>query len=117
MDNLKKDSHVSLEGLKETVAEFCSQRHWDKPHNPKDLAIGMATEACELLDIFRFHSEEQSYKMTQDEPMRERISEELADTLCFLLRFAQLYNFDLASCLEDKLAKNAIKYPPAGKSS
>ena len=109
MKNL--DSSHSLESLKNQVATFCRQRDWDKEHNPKDLAVGAVTEASELLEIFRFCSEEQSYKMTQDPQHRERISEELADTLCFLLRFAQLYQFDLSSCLKDKLNKNSLKYP------
>ena len=110
------DPHTTLESLKKQVKEFCTQRDWDKPHNPKDLAIGVVTEASEFLEIFRFCSEEKSLEMVQDKQMRERMSEELADILCFLLRFAQLYNFDLTSCLKDKLAKNALKYPVDNKS-
>ena len=49
--------------------------------------------------------------MLKDKLTRERVGEELADTFCFLLRFAQMYGFDLTSCLEDKLVKNALKYP------
>ncbi len=33
---------------------FCKERDWDRCHNSKDLAIRIATEASELLDIFRF---------------------------------------------------------------
>ena len=111
MEFPNKDNYSTLDNLKKEVQKFCSQRNWDKPHNPKDLAIGTVTEASELLEIFRFCSEEQSHEMTRDKKMREKIGEEIADTLCFILRFAQLYNFDLSSCLEDKLAKNALKYP------
>ena len=35
------------------------RQEWDQFHNPKDLAIGISTEANELLDIFRFKSEGQ----------------------------------------------------------
>ena len=111
MKKRDKDNHSTLESLKKRVAEFCTQRDWDKAHKPKDLAIGAVTEASEFLEIFRFCSEKKSLEMTQDRQMREKISEELADTLYFLLRFAQLYQFDLTSCLENKLAKNALKYP------
>ena len=105
------DQKTTIENLKKCVEQFCTQRHWDKPHNPKDLAIGTITEASELLEIFRFCSEEQSHEMIQDKQIREEIGEELADVFCFLLRFAQLYQFDLTSCLTNKLAKNAVKYP------
>ena len=111
MKTLEKDKHTILSDLKKRVEEFCTQRNWDEAHKPKDLAIGVVTEASEFLEIFRFCSEEQSFQMLKDEQMREKMGEELADTLCFLLRFAQLYKFDLTSCLEDKLAKNNLKYP------
>ena len=108
----KLDPKKNLEDLKTEVKNFCSERDWDSPHNPKDLAIGLVTEASELLEIFRFYSEKDSFERLKDPTVRERIGEELADTLCFLLRFAQMYDFDLTSCLQDKLAKNALKYPP-----
>ena len=111
MNHLNKDNQTTLENLKKTISKFCSQRHWDKSHNPKDLAIGVVTEACEFLEIFRFYSEKQSHEMVQDKQMRGKIGEELADTLCFLLRFAQLYQFDITSCLKDKLAKKFHKIP------
>ncbi|MGI9548957.1 MAG: nucleotide pyrophosphohydrolase [Bdellovibrionales bacterium] len=106
-----KDSSSSVDSLKEKVEKFCSQRDWDKFHNPKDLAIGVITEASELLEIFRFHSETETLQMIKDKKIRTHIGEELADILCFVFRFSQLYNFDLTSCLEDKLNKNAAKYP------
>ena len=43
----------------ELVKEFCEERDWDQFHNPKDLAIGMATESAELLELFRFRTNEQ----------------------------------------------------------
>ena len=105
------DQNSTIEHLKRLVAQFCEQRNWDKEHKPKELAIGAVTEASELLEIFRFLSESDCLTAVTNPKTKQKISEELADTLCFILRFAQLYNFDLAECLRDKLAKNAIKYP------
>lgn len=93
------------------VRMFCEDRDWDQFHNPKDLAIGISTEANELLDIFRFKSEEQMKLLFQDIKVREHIEEEVADTLFFLLRFAQMNNLDLSQCIQDKLEKNDKKYP------
>lgn len=115
MKNLDKDHHTTITSLKKKVSEFCTQRNWDKPHNPKDLAVGAITEASELLEIFRFYSEKKSLEMTKNKQMREKMGEELADILYFLLRFAQLYKFDLTNCLEDKLVKNTLKYPVNSK--
>ena len=107
------DQESSIETLKALVARFCEERNWDKEHKPKELAIGAVTEASELLEIFRFLSEKACLEAVTKSKSRQKIAEELADTLCFILRFAQLYNFDLRQSLKDKLVKNATKYPPS----
>ena len=112
MEDIKTDEGTTLQDLKNIVRNFCEERGWDEPHNPKDLAVGMVTEACELLEMFRFRSEKDSLSLLEESKGRESIGEELADTLCFILRFAQKYQFDLTQCLQDKLQKNAKKYPP-----
>jgi len=50
------DSSTTIKDLKDTVKKFCEDRDWDQFHNPKDLAIGIVTEASELLEIFRWKS-------------------------------------------------------------
>ncbi|MDD7176969.1 MAG: MazG-like family protein [Lachnospiraceae bacterium] len=71
----------------------------------------MSTEANELLDIFRFKTSEQIAAMFQDSVRKVHIEEEIADVLFFILRFAQMNHLDLEQCLNDKLIKNAKKYP------
>lgn len=101
----------NIEGLQEMVKEFCEQRDWDQFHNPKDLAIGISTEANELLDIFRFKSMEQMQELMENPVSREHIAEELGDIFFFLLRFAQKNGFDLEECVRSKMVKNDRKYP------
>lgn len=105
------DKNVTVEFLKKEVKDFCNERDWDPFNPPKDVAIGIATEASELLDIFRFKRESDIEKMMTDKKTREHISEELADTLFFILRFAEMNDFDLSESLKDKLEKNNKKYP------
>jgi NTP pyrophosphatase (non-canonical NTP hydrolase) len=50
-------------------------------------------------------------EMMNDKNKREHISEELSDILFFLLRFSQLYEFDMENGLIDKIKKNETKYP------
>ena len=104
------DSDCTIEDLKRLAGDFCDERDWARFHNPKDLAIGIASEAGELLELFRFKSEEQSGEMCAVS-RRTDVSEELADTLYFVLRFSQITGIDLSEALKDKLAKNALKYP------
>lgn len=104
------DNKTTIYDLKKLVQNFCEERDWDQFHNPKDLAIGISTEANELLDIFRFKSNEQMQEMFKDDVIKTHIEEEIADVLFFVLRFAQMNNLDLKHCITDKLQKNAKKY-------
>lgn len=63
------------------------------------------------MDIFRFKTSEQIAAMFQDSVRKVHIEEEIADVLFFILRFAQMNHLDLEQCLNDKLIKNAKKYP------
>lgn len=109
--NVGEEKMNNLDEMTKEVKEFCELRDWDQFHNPKDLAIGLSTEANELLDLFRFKSEQQMKEMMKSQEKRIQISEELGDVFFFLLRFGQLYEFDLKQVLEDKMEKNNKKYP------
>ena len=104
------DNKVTIEELKNKVKEFCEKRDWDQFHNPKELSIGISTEANELLQLFRFKSEE-DMKNLMNSDKRIEVEEELADVLYFVLRFAQMNNIDLSSAVSNKIDKNDKKYP------
>jgi NTP pyrophosphatase (non-canonical NTP hydrolase) len=101
---------MNIEKLKEEIKNFCEARDWDQFHGIKDLCIGVATEAAELLEIFRFQSEKQSESLIKDKKKKE-VSDELADVLFFVLRIAQKYDIDLADAFRKKMKKNKEKYP------
>jgi NTP pyrophosphatase (non-canonical NTP hydrolase) len=105
------DNDTTVNELKDLVRQFCEERNWDQFHNPKDLAIGIITEAGELLDIFRFKRDDEITQMMNRPEKRTVIGEELADVLYFVLRFAQMNNIDLTDALLKKLEKNELKYP------
>ena len=111
MDFIESDKNRSVDDLKEKVKVFCEERGWDSYHNAKDLAIGVATEAVELLELFRFRDPEEIILFFESADKREAIGDELADVFFCLLRFCQLYDFDLGQCLDKKMKKNALKYP------
>lgn len=101
----------NLEYLIDIITKFCVERDWNQYHNPKDLAIGISTEANELLDCFRFKNEEQCKNLFNDTIKREKIEDEVADTLFFLLRFVHMNDIDIVKAVERKIVKNENKYP------
>ena len=105
------DQKVKIQDLKDQLAHFCEERDWGQFHGPKDLAIGVVTEGAELLEPFRFLSEEQCRELLSDVEGRQAIGEELADVLFFILRFCQRFDFDLSEVFQNKMVKNAKRYP------
>lgn len=100
-----------LDAMTAQVRDFCDERNWRKYHSPKELAIGIATESSELLQLFRFMSDERIAEMFEDTERRQAIEDEVADTLLFLLRFADLNGIDLPAALSSKLKRNGKRYP------
>lgn len=106
-----------LDAMTAQVRVFCDARDWRKYHTPKELAIGTATESSELLQLFRFMSDERIADMFKDPDQRQAIADEVSDTLLFLLRFADLNEIDLPEALSSKLKHNGERYPVDTSSS
>lgn len=104
------DEKQTLQELKDYIQSFCADRDWDQFHSPKELAIGISTEAGELLDHFRFKTTEQMSSMMENPGRKEEISDELADVFFFVLRFAQKNEIDLTEAFFNKMEKNSKKY-------
>lgn len=102
-----KDSE--LVEMTRQIREFCDQRDWRQFHSAKDLAIGVSTEANELLELFRFKSENDVETLLKEN--RDAVGDELADVFYYLLRFADLNDFDLVTELKRKMDQNEKKYP------
>jgi NTP pyrophosphatase (non-canonical NTP hydrolase) len=105
------DSKTTIAQIKENVRVFCKDREWDKYDDGKDLAIGIVTEASELLEHFRFKSEAEVQAMMNDVKKRTIISDEIADVMFFLVRLSQKYAFDITDALSSKMEANAARYP------
>ncbi len=105
------DDSTTIAHLKDCAQKFCDDRDWGQFDTAKDIAIGVITEASELLEMFRFKTEQEINDMLQQPERREKISEELADVLYFLLRFSQKYDIDLATEFSKKMIKNEKHYP------
>ena len=90
----------------EKINQFRDERNWRQFHNEKDLALSITLEASELLELFQWKSSEDVV-----ESKRERLAEELADILIYSYMFADNLDFDINEIIEQKLVKNAEKYP------
>jgi len=97
------DSETTLEELKQLVEQFAKERHWKHHHTPKNLAMGIAIEASELMEHYQWDH--------QSEPDKEEVADELSDVLFNLLNFAINENIDISSSFKSKYKKLQEKYP------
>lgn len=100
-----------LSALRERLRHFVAEREWQKFHDPKNLAMAVASEAGELLAELRWVSNEQADSFTRDDAVRERVEQEVGDVLIALLLFCDRIGIDLISAAERKLELNAENYP------
>jgi dCTP diphosphatase len=100
---------LDISALQLRLREFANARDWEQFHSPKNLAMALAGEAGELLEIFQWLSEVQSSDL--DDEDRDRVSEEMADIQIYLLRLADVLALSLPAAIEGKIADNERKYP------
>lgn len=92
----------SFEEEKKKIERFVKERDWDQFHSPANLAKSISIESGELLECFQW--DEKNYD-------KQAVQEELADVLIYCFQMGIAMDFDLKKIIEEKMAKNAVKYP------
>ncbi|NCS72063.1 MAG: nucleotide pyrophosphohydrolase [Candidatus Magasanikbacteria bacterium] len=100
--------------LTKQIIDFCEERDWLKYMTPKDLAISLSIEAAEVLEHVQWKSTEEIQHALSNPNGKEAFADELADVFAYLLELAYVTDIDLATALEKKMEKNAIKYTVDG---
>ena len=100
---------MDLNKIKKKLCKFSDDRNWDQFHTPKNLAMALSVECSELVEIFQWLTEEESKNL--DSKTIESVKDEVADIFIYLIRIADQFNIDIEEAINDKIKKNAIKYP------
>ena len=88
------------------ILEFRNVRDWKQFHLPKNLAISLALEASEVLELFQWTKDNQLPKGSEKE-----LKKELADVYYWLLLISHEFGVDLDDALNEKMKENEKKYP------
>ena len=102
---------LDLAALQVRLRDFAAARDWQPFHSPKNLAMALMVEAAELLEIFQWLTTAESRTLTRDAKDKERVADEIADVLLYLLQLADHTDVDMEEAVERKLRKNAEKHP------
>lgn len=100
-----------LATLRDAIRAFVAEREWEPFHDPKNLAMAVASEAGELAAELRWVKNDESDAWCRVPEHKARLSDEIADVLITTLMLAERAQIDVAQAIEAKLKKNALKYP------
>ncbi|HEB32819.1 MAG TPA: nucleotide pyrophosphohydrolase [Spirochaetes bacterium] len=100
-----------MEQLKMKVKKFRDERNWKKFHDPKNLSIALAVESAELQELFLWKSGSGVRQLLSSEKGKQKVKDELADILIYLLYLSDESGIDLSEAVRAKLSLNNKKYP------
>jgi dCTP diphosphatase len=101
----------SLDELIAALRAFTAARDWTQFHDPKNLAMLLASEAGELVAEYRWVRGDDADGHSREPAARARIADEVADVGIALLLLCDRIGLDLRAAVAAKLATNATRYP------
>lgn len=104
-------SSPTLGDLTDRLIAFRDARDWRQFHSLKDLIVSLNLEAAELLELTQWKPDTAFETDALEAPVKERLAEECADVLLYLLLIAERSGLDLAKAADEKITANDRKYP------
>lgn len=98
-----------LAELQSAIDAFIAERDWGQFHAPKNLAMGVAIEAAEIMEHFLWCSGDESFAL--DSAKRTEVANEIGDVLIYLLELGRSLDIDIVAAARAKLEINRQKYP------
>jgi len=103
--------NLNITKLIEEIRKFAKDRNWEQYHIPKNISMALSVEASELVEIFQWLTPAESSNLKNDPIQIEKVKDEIADILVYLIRMVDLLDIDVNEALYNKMKKNAQKYP------
>lgn len=100
---------MNIELIQEIIQKFSDDRGWNKYHSPKNLTMALSGETGELVEIFQWLTEEESFKL--DDKQKINAQDEIADIAIYLLKLSKSLDINLEDAILEKMKKNEKKYP------
>lgn len=99
----------TIKEITDAIVGFRNERDWKQFHNAKDMAAGLAIEACELQELFLWKNGSEVDEVCKAK--NKEIRSELADIAWFVFLISHDLGIDLPSAIQNKMQENAAKYP------
>ncbi|ALA59731.1 nucleotide pyrophosphohydrolase [Nitrospira moscoviensis] len=102
---------AEVEEVLRELRQFVHDRDWVQFHDPKNLAMALASEAGELLAELRWVRTEDADTYAKQLENRRRIQAEAADVGISLLLFCDRLGINLLDAMREKIRLNEDRYP------
>ncbi|MCW8861701.1 MAG: nucleotide pyrophosphohydrolase [Rhodospirillales bacterium] len=100
-----------FDALTHRLIAFRDDRDWKQFHGLRNLMISLNLEAAELLELGQWLNDGALEKKLDDPAFVERLAEESADVLLYLLLICERAGIDLTEAAHRKIDANGRKYP------
>jgi NTP pyrophosphatase (non-canonical NTP hydrolase) len=100
-----------MKTLTQALLTFRDERNWAQFHTLRNLIVSLNLEAAELLELTQWKNDAEMAALADNPVAHEALRDECADILLYLLLIAERAGIDLEMAAQQKLAKNALKYP------
>jgi NTP pyrophosphatase (non-canonical NTP hydrolase) len=98
--------------LRDLMRQFTEDRDWSRFHDPKSLLLALVGEVGELSELFQWLPADDAATLARQEPLNDRVEQELADVLLYLVRLADVLGVDLADASRRKLVDSSSRFDP-----
>jgi dCTP diphosphatase len=102
---------MQIEAFLPVLRSFVAERDWSQFHDPKNLAMLLASEVGELLAEYRWVSNQEADAASRQPELRARVAAEIGDVGIALLLLCDRVGVDLTEAMAAKLEQNRRKYP------
>jgi dCTP diphosphatase len=98
---------ADLDELATGMREFTEARDWGRFHDIKSLTLALVGEVGEVAELVQWLPS----ATVPGVALRDRLGDELADVLLYLVRLADVAGVDLGAAASAKLARNEERFP------
>jgi NTP pyrophosphatase (non-canonical NTP hydrolase) len=91
--------------ITENLISFRNERNWQEHHTPEEIARSIMIESAELNRLFQWPL------MPRKQDHIQQVKDEVADIAIYLTYLSIEYGIDIEQAINEKIEKNAIKYP------
>lgn len=101
--------------LRDGMRAFTSDRGWEAYHDPKSLILALIGEVGELAELFQWLPAHEAVATASTAGLHDRVADEIADVLLYLVRLADVLDIDLREACTAKLERARLKYVPGDR--